>query len=121
MPWRITDLIDDQPDQGIFRVNRALFDDPALFELEMKHIFESGWVFLGLASQAPAPHDFFTTTIGRVPVVVMRDGDGQLGGFINSCPHKGARVAQTQSGNARLHICPYHSWSFDSAGRNCRA
>ena len=111
-------LIDDRPDEGIFRVDRAIFRDPKIFALEMAHIFEGGWVFLGLASQAPNPHDFFTTTVGRVPVLVMRDGDGRLGAFVNSCPHKGAQVVQTRAGNARMHVCPYHSWSFDSAGRN---
>jgi len=111
-------LIDDRPDEGIFRVDRAIFRDADIFELEMRRIFEGGWLFLGLASQAPAPHDFFTTMVGRVPIVVMRDGDGRLGAFVNSCPHKGAQVVQTRAGNARMHVCPYHSWSFDSAGRN---
>lgn len=115
---RLAELIDDRPDEGVFRVSRAIFDDPDLFALEMARIFEGGWVFVGLASQAPEPHDFFTATIGRVPIVVMRDGDGALAGFVNSCPHKGARIAQTAKGNARLHVCAYHSWSFDSAGRN---
>jgi benzoate/toluate 1,2-dioxygenase alpha subunit len=112
------DLIDDRPADGVFRIHRAIFDDPEIFALEMRHIFEGGWMFLGLASQAPGPNDFFTTTVGRVPIVVMRDGDGTLGGFVNACPHKGARIAQTQEGNARIHVCAYHSWSFDSAGRN---
>jgi len=112
------DLIDDRPADGVFRVHRAIFDDPNIFDLEMRHIFEGGWVFLGLASQAPGPNDFFTTAIGRVPVLVMRDRDGMLRGFVNTCPHKGARIAQTQTGNARLHVCAYHSWTFDSAGRN---
>jgi benzoate/toluate 1,2-dioxygenase alpha subunit len=84
----------------------------------MKVLFEDGWVFLGLESQAPDRHDFFTTFAGRVPILVQRDGEGTLRGFINSCPHKGARLAQVRQGNARLHVCPYHSWSFDSAGRN---
>jgi len=111
-------LIDDRPEKGVFRVNRAIFREPGIFDLEMRHIFEGGWVFLGLASQAPAPHDFFTTYAGRVPILVTRDGDGQLRAFVNSCPHKGAQVAQTRAGNARLHVCPYHSWTFDSAGKN---
>lgn len=111
-------LIDDRPEDGIFRVNRAVFRDPRIFDLEMRYIFEGGWVFLGLASQAPAPHDFFTTHAGRVPILIMRDGEGQLGAFVNSCPHKGAQVAQTRAGNARIHVCPYHSWSFDSAGKS---
>jgi len=114
----LTDLVDDRPDEGVFRVDRTIFTDPAVFELEMQRIFEGGWVFLGIAAQAANPHDFFTTTMGRVPVVVMRDGQGALGGFVNACPHKGSRIAQTQSGNARLFVCPYHSWTFDSAGRN---
>ena len=118
MTIRLTDLIDDRPDEGIFRVNRAIFTDPAVFEAEMKVLFEDGWVFLGLESQAPDRHDFFTTFAGRVPILVQRDGEGTLRGFINSCPHKGARLAQVRQGNARLHVCPYHSWSFDSAGRN---
>jgi benzoate/toluate 1,2-dioxygenase alpha subunit len=113
-----SDLIDDRPEDGVFRVHRAIFDDPRIFELEMQHIFGGGWVFLGLSSQAPVAHDFFTTTIGRVPILVMRDGTGRLGGFVNTCPHKGARIAQTMQGNAALHVCAYHSWSFDSAGRN---
>ncbi|WP_249276497.1 aromatic ring-hydroxylating oxygenase subunit alpha [Sphingomonas baiyangensis] len=114
----LASLIDDRPEDGVFRVHRAIFDDQAVFELEMARIFERGWVFLGLESQAPGPHDFFTTTIGRVPILVTRDGDGKLAGFVNSCPHKGSRLAQTQTGNARLFVCPYHSWTFDSAGRN---
>lgn len=115
---KISDLIDDRPDDGVFRINRAIFTDPEVFELEMKHIFEGGWVFLGLEAQAAEAHDFFTTFIGRVPVMVQRDGMGALRAFINSCPHKGARLAQVRQGNARMHVCPYHSWSFDSAGNN---
>lgn len=118
MPYRLSDLIDDRPQDGVFRINRALFSDPALFDLEMAAIFEGGWVFVGMACQAERPHDFFTGFIGRVPILVSRSGDGVLGGFINACPHKGARVAQQREGNARLHVCPYHSWTFDSAGTN---
>ena len=118
LPGRLAELIDDRSEQGVFQVSRAIFDDPAIFELEMQRIFEGGWVFLGIASQAAAAHDYFTTSIGRVPVIVSRDGEGRLHGLINSCPHKGSRVAQHPQGNARLHVCPYHSWSFDSAGRN---
>lgn len=113
-----TDYIDDRPLEGIFRVDRRVFDEPALFDVEMQRIFGGGWVFLGLASQASMANDFFTTQIGRVPILVSRDGDGTLRAFVNACPHKGAVIAQTMAGNAKVHVCAYHSWSFDSAGRN---
>lgn len=114
----LTELIDDRREDGVFRVHRAMFDDADIFDLEMRHIFEGGWIFLGLESQAPAAHDYFTVNIGRVPTLVIRGGDGVLRGFVNSCPHKGARIAHAACGHARQFICPYHSWSFDSAGRN---
>ena len=117
-PFLLRDLVDDRPQEGVFRVNRALFRDPALFELEMKHVFEGGWVFVGLATQAEHPHDYFTGFIGRVPIIVSRDGEGQLRCFVNACPHKGVRLVQKLCGNARRHVCPYHSWTFDSAGAN---
>jgi benzoate/toluate 1,2-dioxygenase alpha subunit len=111
-------LIDDRPADGAFRVSRRVFTDPEVFELEMRYIFEGGWVFLGLESQVPKPHDFLTTTIGRKPVVVMRDQDGLLRCFLNSCRHKGALICRLGQGNRKLHVCPYHSWSYDSAGKN---
>ena len=114
--FKLTELIDDRPTDGVFRVNRSLFSDPELFDLEMKHVFEGGWVFLGLTSQASANNDFFTTRIGRVPVFVARDKHGVLRCFINACPHKGARIVSRLSGNAKLFVCPYHSWTFESSG-----
>ncbi len=117
-PFKLRDLVDDRPDDGVFRVSRTLFRDPDLFDLEMKHVFEGGWVFVGIASQAEQPHDYFTSFIGRVPVIISRDGEGALQCFVNACPHKGVRLVQKLCGNARRHVCPYHGWTFDSAGAN---
>jgi benzoate/toluate 1,2-dioxygenase alpha subunit len=117
-PVDLPSLIDDRPEEGIFRLHRAIFSDAEVFELEMAHLFEGGWVFLGVAAQLPEPHDYFTTTVGRQPVLVMRDGEGEIGAFFNTCPHRGARIASRRQGNCKLHVCGYHSWCFDSSGRN---
>jgi benzoate/toluate 1,2-dioxygenase subunit alpha len=116
--FALRDLVDDRPQDGVFRVSRSLFRDPALFALEMRHVFEGGWVFIGLSTQAENPHDYFTGFIGRVPIVVSRDGQGELRCFVNVCPHKGVRLVQKLCGNASRHVCPYHNWTFDSAGIN---
>ena len=108
-------LVDDR--EGWFSVHRDAFRDPAVFELEMRHIFEATWNFVGLESQVPKANDFLTTTIGRSPVVVMRDAEGKLGCFVNSCRHKGAMVFHTETGNGPHHSCPYHGWTYDSGGR----
>src|SRR4051812_43389053 len=110
-------LIDDRTGEGWFSVHRDAFRDPEVFELEMRHIFEATWNFVGLESQLPNNHDYLTTTIGRTPVVVMRDAEGRLGCFLNSCRHKGAMVFPAYTGNGATHSCPYHGWTYDTGGR----
>ncbi len=109
-------VVDDVAN-GIFKVDRRIFADPEIFEWEMKAIFESTWIFLGLESQAPKPHDFFRAHIGRNPVLVTRGADGQLRGFINSCRHRGATVCHVDTGNKKFHVCPYHGWVYGSDGK----
>jgi phenylpropionate dioxygenase-like ring-hydroxylating dioxygenase large terminal subunit len=111
-------LIDDRPADGVFRVRRDIFNDPRVFDLEMAHIFEATWVYVGLESQIAQPHDFITTTIGRQPVIVMRGVDGHIGSFINSCRHRGTLVCPLKSGNQKQHVCRYHGWAYDSSGKN---
>ena len=110
-------LIDDRAHEGWFSVHRDAFRDPAVFEMEMRHIFEATWNFVGLESQVPKANDYLTTSIGRSPVVVMRDAEGKLGCFLNSCRHKGAMVFHSGAGNGANHSCPYHGWTYDTGGR----
>ncbi len=107
----------DRPEEGVFTVDRAIFRDPAIFEHEMEYIFERNWVYLAHESQLARPHDFLTASIGRQPVILMRDEDGRVGCFINACPHRGAAVCQSKCGNQKILTCPYHGWSFNSAGK----
>ena len=111
-------LIIDDPQGRDFRVHRDVFRDPEVFDWEMRHIFEATWIFLGLESQVPSPHDYMTAFIGRHPVVVSRDAKGELHCFINSCRHRGALVCHRAFGNRKYHVCQYHGWAYDSSGRN---
>lgn len=101
-----------------FLVNRDVYRDREVFGWEMRHIFEGTWNLVGLSSQAPRPFDFFTTHVGRAPVIVTRDANGELHCLINSCRHKGAMVCHQHRGSARTFVCQYHGWAYDAAGRN---
>lgn len=114
----IDGLLDDRPDADVFRVDRRAFTDAAVFELELQRVFESTWVFLGLESELAAPHDFCTRRIGRQSVLLTRDGSGELRCFLNSCRHRGTLLCPLGRGNRAAHVCRYHGWSYDSAGRN---
>lgn len=115
-PRNFKALIDDRPNEGIFRVDRDVYLDPQLFELEMARIFEATWVFLGLTSEVEQRHDFITRNIGRQPVLITKNQQGEICGFLNSCRHRGTLLCPTGSGNKQFHSCAYHGWTYNSGG-----
>lgn len=99
------------------RVHHSVYSDPALFELELDRIFGRAWLLLGHSSQVARPGDWFTTRMGRLPVIVSRDASGSVRVLINRCTHRGALVCHEASGHSRHFVCPYHGWGFELDGR----
>jgi phenylpropionate dioxygenase-like ring-hydroxylating dioxygenase large terminal subunit len=98
------------------RVSPSLYYDPAIFEAELERIFYKTWIWVAHESELPNPGDFRTTTIGRQPVIVVRDKTGAINVLENRCRHRGATVCEQHKGNARGFTCPYHSWSYTLDG-----
>ncbi|NGM86416.1 Rieske 2Fe-2S domain-containing protein [Parapusillimonas sp. SGNA-6] len=99
-------------------VHKDLFIDDEIFELEMEHLFANTWVYVGHASQVPNPGDYYTTTVGDQPVVMVRHTDGTVKVLHNRCPHKGVKVAGDGCGNTgKFFRCPYHAWTFKTDGK----
>jgi len=109
--------LEEDADRGIWRVGRDIFTDPELFEVEMKHIFEGNWIYLAHESQVPNPNDYFTTTMGRQPIVIARSKTGELNAFINACAHRGAMLCRHKRGNKSYYTCPFHGWTFGNTGK----
>jgi benzoate/toluate 1,2-dioxygenase subunit alpha len=107
----------DDPTSGTYQVGRDIFTDPEIFELEMKHIFEGNWIYLAHESQVSNNNDYFTTTIGRQPIVIARDKEGRLNAFINACAHRGAMLCRHKRGNKTSYTCPFHGWTFANTGK----
>jgi benzoate/toluate 1,2-dioxygenase subunit alpha len=107
----------DDPTSGTYQVGRDIFTDPEIFELEMKHIFEGNWIYLAHESQVSNNNDYFTTTIGRQPIVIARDKEGRLNASINACAHRGAMLCRHKRGNKTSYTCPFHGWTFANTGK----
>ena len=98
-------------------VHRDVYIDDEVFQLEMEHLFANTWVYIGHESQIPNSGDYFGTTIGLQPVLMVRHTDQTVKVLFNRCPHKGTRITTETCGNAgKFFRCPYHAWSFKTDG-----
>lgn len=99
------------------RVPYAVFQRDDVLDSEQRKVFEGPvWNFLGLDAEVPQAGDFKTTFVGRMPVVVTRDTDGEIYAFENRCAHRGALICLEDFGNAPDHSCVYHAWRYDLQG-----
>ncbi|AFH40260.1 aromatic ring-hydroxylating oxygenase subunit alpha [Thermus thermophilus] len=117
MPILKEHLVLDDPERGVFRVHRSAFTSQEIFDLEREYIFGQCWLYLGHESEIPSPGDYVRRWIGGRPLFMVRDEDGQVRVFYNTCTHRGALVCRRDKGNAKVFQCFYHAWTFDTKGR----
>jgi phenylpropionate dioxygenase-like ring-hydroxylating dioxygenase large terminal subunit len=109
----IKSLVD--PEGGL--IDRRIFADREIYELEREQLFARCWLYLGHESEIPNPGDFLTAYMGEEPVILWRDLKGQPRGYLNLCRHRGNRVCRADRGNAKLFTCSYHGWTYSSDGK----
>ncbi len=98
------------------RAHRAVYADPALFDLEMERIFGRAWLLLGHESQIRKPGDYFTAKMGKQGVIVSRGDDGAVHVLYNRCTHRGSTICALNAGHSATFVCPYHGWQFETDG-----
>ena len=101
-----------------FALPSGFFTDETLYAAELDAIFARHWLFVASEPEIPEGGDYRTYQVGRYPIFILRQDDGSIAAFHNTCRHRGARVLQQPSGvvGTKL-VCPYHRWSYDTTGR----
>lgn len=93
------------------------FTSRDIFDVEQRAIFARSWVHVADTIDVPDPGDFATSTIGRTPIMVVRDRNtGELRGFLNACRHRGAQLLDGKGTCDKQIRCPYHAWSYGLDG-----
>src|ERR1700693_2891021 len=98
----------------------AFYTSESFADLERERVFRKGWACVGHVGEIPSNGDYFTTELVGEPLLVQRTSQGDVKVFANVCRHRGNLVA-TGRGNARVHVCAYHAWSYDLDGKLKRA
>lgn len=105
----------DEVDQ-VLPFDPADFTDPEVARRERELIFGRVPSVVASSGELPEPHDFITRQMPRNRVVVIRQEDGSVKGFVNACRHRGAMIEERENGRCRLFSCAYHRWSYDPDG-----
>ncbi len=109
-------MLGDDSRTGPERVHGSLYSDPGVFDEEMCRLFGKGWVFIGHDSEIPEPGDWVTRRLGREPVILVRDLEGEIRVLANRCAHRGTTLCSAARGHARSLQCTYHGWTFSLTG-----
>ncbi len=116
MPQSFAGLVDDDQDNGLFRVNRRAFIDPVVLEEEKRTVFGQSWLYVGHESELPEPGSFVRRKVAWRPVIMVRDDAGTIRVLFDTCPHRGNTVCKEASGKAKRFQCFYHGWTFNTRG-----
>jgi choline monooxygenase len=91
------------------------YTSPEFYRREVERIFLKEWNFMGRADLIPNPGDYFAAELAGVPLIVVRDQQGQVRAFANTCRHRGTQLVEGE-GHCRAFKCPYHSWVYGLDG-----
>ena len=116
-PVDLSAMIDDQVEQGYFRVDRATMVDESVFEAEKRAVFDHCWLYVGHESEVPNPGDYLSREVAGRPLIFWRGTDDVVRVYLNACRHRGAVLCRVPEGNARGLSCFYHAWTYASTGQ----
>jgi phenylpropionate dioxygenase-like ring-hydroxylating dioxygenase large terminal subunit len=87
-----------------------------VFEQEKTSVLFANWAGIGFAKDVPQSGDVKPIEFLGMPLLVLRDKNGEVKVFQNTCRHRGMVLVDTPR-NIRGPIrCPYHSWCYDFDG-----
>ncbi len=94
----------------------AKYHSPEHFRREQETVLRRGPQIVAHSSELPQKNSFLTRRVAGLPLLLTRDEDGEVHGFLNVCRHRGTRLVDGESGCKGRFACPYHAWTWDNRG-----
>ncbi len=105
------------PDAQMFHVPTSTYTDAARFDQELL-LLRSLPIPIAHTSQLASHGSCLVHDALGVPILVVRNRDGDLGAMLNVCRHRGTRLI-SEAGFSQVRKgfhCVYHGWRYDLWG-----
>jgi phenylpropionate dioxygenase-like ring-hydroxylating dioxygenase large terminal subunit len=100
----------------------AWYADSTFHRHELQRVFRSDWVCAAMADELPPRRAWSAISVAGLPVLIVRDAEGDLRAFLNVCRHRASPLCETGAGGAGAVIrCPYHAWVYRLDGSLAKA
>ena len=94
----------------------AHYTDPAVFAEEKRSVLFANWSGVGFGKDIPETGDARPVDFLGMPLLLVRDRDGSINVFQNTCRHRGMILVETPRKIRGAIRCPYHSWCYGLNG-----
>ncbi len=102
---------------GIMRVPMSDFTSSQLFAQEQEVFFRNTPLCMGLSSDLPEPSTYWSDNATGIPILMVRDGEGNFRAYANACRHRGSKVVPEGRGSRSRFACPFHAWTYGLDGK----
>ncbi len=86
------------------------------FEQDRDSVIAPAWAALTFVDELPEPGYVLPVDFMGLPLLAVKDKQGQIRVFHNVCSHRGTRLAAKACKVAGSIRCPYHSWTYALSG-----
>lgn len=105
----------DQPVRGdIITGERYVSRD--WMDKEFANLWPRVWHLGAVLAEFEEEGDVVRHNFAHESVIMVRQADGSIKAFYNTCPHRGNRLVLGDVASSDRITCSYHGWQFDSSG-----
>lgn len=83
---------------------------------EKRELLFKNWAGLDVGKSIPAAGDAKPIDFMGMPLLIIRDRDGSIGVFQNTCRHRGMILVSEPTKIRGVVSCPYHGWCYGTKG-----
>ncbi|WP_298291592.1 aromatic ring-hydroxylating dioxygenase subunit alpha [uncultured Litoreibacter sp.] len=95
----------------------AHYIDETVFTEERDAVLYATWAGLAVGADVPEHGDAKPIEFLGLPLLLIRDKDGAVRVFQNTCRHRGMILVSEPRKIEGAIRCPYHSWCYSTKGR----